>query len=57
MPKGFRGVVEGLTKFPSPPGEKQTLFMTKELTVCFAKEGATFIKNLKEALFKKRSAH
>jgi hypothetical protein len=29
-------VVEGLTKFPSPTGEKQSLFTARELMVCFA---------------------
>jgi hypothetical protein len=38
MPKGFQGVAEGLTKFPSPPREKCSLFAAKELTVCFAEE-------------------
>jgi hypothetical protein len=34
-PEGFRGVAKGLTKFPSPLGEKRSLFRAKELTICF----------------------
>jgi hypothetical protein len=39
MPEGFRGVAEGLTKFLSPPVEKQSLFTAKELSICFTEVG------------------
>jgi len=40
-PEGFWGMAEGLTKFPSPPREKCSLFAAKEWTIAFveAREG------------------
>jgi hypothetical protein len=37
-PEGFRGVAKGLSKFPSPPREKRSLFLAKKSTVSFPEE-------------------